>query len=174
MVESIVFTVMAGDRPGLVETISEVVTRHSGNWVDSSMAHLGGEFAGIICAEIPTPNVSRFIKDLVALGDQDIEVHVRKDSKPELESEGDQATFEVTGADHPGIVHEISRVFARLGVNIEALQTEVYSASMSGNQMFRARVRILLPPSLELEDITSALEEIANDIMVDISVSDHA
>ncbi|MGI9569651.1 MAG: glycine cleavage system protein R [Desulfobulbia bacterium] len=173
MVSEIVFTVVAEDRPGLVASISEVVSRHSGNWVDSSMAHLKGEFAGIICAEIPSPNLSEFKSDLVALGDDNIEIQIRNNNEQDSVFDGGQATFEVTGADHPGIVHEVSRVLAQLEVNIEMLQTEVYSASMSGNQMFRARVKIFYPANIEISEIINALEDIANDIMVDIAVADH-
>lgn len=173
MAAEIIFTIIAEDRPGLVETVSEVVARYSGNWVDSSMAHLGGEFAGIVCVEIPDGRVSQFEKDLAALESQEIEIHVRKSRKPDFEPDGKRAAIELTGADHPGIVHEVSRALAKLGANIEALHTEVYSASMSGDQMFNAQVKILLPEHLKLEEVTDALEAIANDIMVDISVSDH-
>ena len=174
MDSEIVFTVVAEDRPGLVASISEVVNRHAGNWVDSSMAHLKGEFAGIICAEIPAPNLSEFKSDLVALGNDAIEIQFRSGKKEASNFEGGQATFELTGADHPGIVREVSRVLAQFGVNIEMLQTDVYSASMSGNQMFRARLKILCPASFELPEIINALEDIANDIMVDISVADQS
>lgn len=173
MVTEIIFTIVAEDRSGLVEIVSEVVTRHSGNWVDSSMAHLGGEFAGIVCVEVPDINASQFEKDLAALVSQEIEIHVRKGKKQELAPAGSRASIELTGADHSGIVHEVSRVLAQLGTNIEMLQTEVYSASMSGDQMFKANIKILLPVNLEIEDVSDALEAIANDIMVDIVVSDH-
>ncbi len=48
MAVELVLTVIARDRPGLIKDLSETIAMHGGNWVDSSMARLGGEFAGIL------------------------------------------------------------------------------------------------------------------------------
>lgn len=34
------------DRPGLVQTLSDVVAGYGGNWEESRMVHLGGHFSG--------------------------------------------------------------------------------------------------------------------------------
>ncbi len=44
---NLVLTVIAEDKPGLVESLASIISEHSGNWVDSAMSRLGGEFAGI-------------------------------------------------------------------------------------------------------------------------------
>ena len=43
MVDEMVLTVIARDRPGLVKALSEMIAKHGGNWIDSSMARLGGD-----------------------------------------------------------------------------------------------------------------------------------
>ena len=43
---SLVLTLIGPDRPGLVERVSDVVASHGGNWLESRMAHLAGQFAG--------------------------------------------------------------------------------------------------------------------------------
>ncbi len=48
-----VLTAIARDRPGVVESLADVIAAHSGNWVESSMAQLGGKFAGIVRVEVP-------------------------------------------------------------------------------------------------------------------------
>ena len=53
MNSSLVMTVIGPDRPGLVESIAETVASHEGNWVESRMANLGGQFAGILRVELP-------------------------------------------------------------------------------------------------------------------------
>ena len=67
MTVEIVLTVIARDRPGLVERVSEVIARHQGNWVDSSMARLGGEFAGILMIELPEASLAALEADLAGL-----------------------------------------------------------------------------------------------------------
>ena len=50
---SLVLTVIGDDRPGLVEQIATAISEHNGNWLESSMSHLAGKFAGIVCVSIP-------------------------------------------------------------------------------------------------------------------------
>ena len=40
-------------RTGLVEALSQVVAQHDGNWLESRMARLGGQFAGILRVGVP-------------------------------------------------------------------------------------------------------------------------
>lgn len=50
----LVLTVIGPDKPGLVETLATTVSAHGGNWEQSRMAHLGGQFAGILRVSVPT------------------------------------------------------------------------------------------------------------------------
>ena len=50
---SLVLTVIGDDRPGIVEQIATAISEHNGNWLESSMSHLAGKFAGIVCVSIP-------------------------------------------------------------------------------------------------------------------------
>ena len=45
---SLVLTVIGPDRPGLVEALSQSIASHDGNWLESRMAKLSGQFAGIV------------------------------------------------------------------------------------------------------------------------------
>ena len=53
MQHTLVMTVIGPDRPGLVEAIATEVRRHDGNWLESRMARLGGQFAGILRVQVP-------------------------------------------------------------------------------------------------------------------------
>ncbi len=46
-------TVIARDRTGLVESIARIVADHGGNWLESRMCRLGGEFAGLLRVHVP-------------------------------------------------------------------------------------------------------------------------
>lgn len=43
-----VMTVIGKDRPGLVRSLSKVIEASGGNWEQSRMCRLGGQFAGIL------------------------------------------------------------------------------------------------------------------------------
>lgn len=164
-----VLTVIAEDRPGLVETLAEVVANHDGNWVDSEMARLGGEFAGILLVTTPSERSEEFRSALDRLSEDGISVTLR-DAVQTAAPTGEKARLSVIGRDHPGIVLEVTHVLAERGANVDHLHTTVFTASMSGDPMFSAQIDVTLPDGLSADAISGALEEIAGDIMVEAEV----
>ena len=126
-----VLTIISKDRPGLVQTLAQVIADHSGNWIDSSMARLGGEFAGILRVDVSERTVASFEKSLAEHG---IAVTVRRESAAPR-SHGRRVHLNLTGADRPGIVREVSSALARHRVSIDELHTEVRPGSMTGQPL---------------------------------------
>jgi glycine cleavage system regulatory protein len=48
----LVLTVIAPDRPGIVEAISKTALAHGANWEASRMVRLGGRFAGVLLVSV--------------------------------------------------------------------------------------------------------------------------
>lgn len=165
----LVLSVIATDRSGLVQTLAETVALHGGNWIESSMSRLGGEFAGILLVEVPEERLGELEAAFIELGRAGISVIARRTVAPAAPS-GREAVLELTGTDQPGIVREISAALARHHASIDELETGVFTASMSGEKLFRAHARIVLPAALSVADLREALEEIAQDIMVEIDI----
>ena len=80
--------------------------------------------------------------------------------------------LEIVGQDRPGIVRQISAALAARGVNVEELHTECVSGAMSGETMFRATAKLGIPPSCDTADLRQDLEQIAADLIVEISLAD--
>jgi len=167
-----VLSIIAEDRPGLVRTLAELVTAHAGNWIESSMARLGGEFAGIVRVAVPDAEAAGFETALIRLGEAGISVSVRRDAAFVAPLAGLRAELQLTGTDHPGIIHEISNVLAAQNVSIEELKTAVFPGSMSGGALFSAQARIVFPEGLTADALRDRLETIAGDLMVDIDLSE--
>ena len=166
-------TLIGKDRPGLVESLAEVVASHDANWLDGRMSHLAGQFAGILQVDVATDKVDQLVTSLKKLDEQGLAVIIETDDGPvgALGSAGPPVVeMELLGNDRPGIVREISRVLAELKVNVEDIQTGVEMAPMSGGNLFRARARLRLPSELTLDGLSQRLEQIAGDMMVDINV----
>ena len=53
MTKPLVLTFVGRDRPGLVNAISERVASAGGTWLESRLARLAGEFAGIVLVAAP-------------------------------------------------------------------------------------------------------------------------
>ena len=78
------------------------------------------------------------------------------------------------GQDRPGIVRLISSALARQGVNVEELSSECGSAPMSGETLFKAQARLLIPSSCDVAQLRREMEKIASDLMVDVSFQELA
>jgi len=165
----VVLTVIGSDRPGLVELVSRIVASHGGNWLESRMSRLGGEFAGIIRVEIPAASEPALARDLAALGSQGLTV-ISRSGRAEPAAVRRFAALDLVGHDRPGIVRDISQALARAGANVEELTTSCESAPMSGEPLFKAAIKIGLPAGCDLAVIRRELEEIASNLLVDISL----
>jgi glycine cleavage system regulatory protein len=80
--------------------------------------------------------------------------------------------LEIVGHDRPGIVREISAALARANVNVEEFSSEIVSAPMSGENLFKAQARLQLPENCNLAALKKDLGKIAADLLVDISFAE--
>jgi glycine cleavage system regulatory protein len=160
---SLILTVIGPDRPGLVRTLAQLVAAHGGSWLESRMARLGGQFAGIVLVEAP----ESLLSDLRALESEGLRIVVQT-GLAEEPAVGERLALEVVGHDRPGIVRDVTRVLAEHGVNIEELTTGVVSGSFSGETLFKATALILAPDATSAAAIRAGLEFLGNEMMVDI------
>jgi len=167
-------TVISPDRTGLVETIARVVAEHGGNWLESRMCRLGGEFAGILRVEIPAEKKNALLAALQKLQANGLQILVRAEPSAVAVISGKQTKLEIIGSDRPGIVREITAALARAGVNVEEFSSEVVSAPMSGETLFKASARLQLPAQCDLAALKKDLEKIAADLLVDVSLAELA
>ena len=108
MAISLVLTVISPDRTGLVESIARTVADHGGNWLESRMCRLGGEFAGILRVEIPAEKKSVLLDALQKLQTNGLQIVARAGEPAAVAASGRQTKLEIIGSDRPGIVREIS------------------------------------------------------------------
>jgi glycine cleavage system regulatory protein len=163
----LVLAVIGRDRPGLVSAVSETVTAGGGNWLDTRMASLAGQFAGILLVAVAADKADTLIAALRKLESQGLRLIVEKAGDSE-EPTGQKMTLELVGLDRPGIVRDISRVLAAHQVSIADLETERVKASFSGEAMFKARAVLQLPEGLGVDTLRRSIESIANELMVDL------
>ena len=166
----LVMTVIGPDRTGLVESIARLVAEHGGNWLESRMCRLGGEFAGILRVNIPAGKRAALEVALNRL--ENLTVVVRVDSAATGGAERHFASLDIIGQDRTGIVREITAALAALGVNVEDFTSECTSAPMSGEPLFQARAKLLLPKGIGLNTLRPALERAASEIGVEFTLTE--
>ena len=166
----LVLTLLGEDRPGLVESLSQLIATHEGNWLESRMSRLAGKFAGILRASVPATRAEALTRALYGLEAQGLRLMLEwSDSEP-LPSYDRRLKLDLLGHDRPGIIRDISRALVWRGINIEELQTEYTSAPMSGAMLFKATAFLRVPPEVVIAEFQDNLEQIAHDLMVDVTL----
>ena len=170
---TLVLTVIGDDRAGLVDALAGPIALHGGNWDRSHMARLAGKFAGIVVVSVPdeqTAGLSAALGMLTAHGLLDVTVAIAANDGPADRDE--LLTLHLIGQDRPGIIREVAGALARRNVSIEELETSASSAPMSGELLFEATATLRVPAETDPADLRSALEAIANELMVDLDVTE--
>jgi glycine cleavage system regulatory protein len=136
------------------------------------MSRLGGKFAGILLVSAPEERADELARALEELATEGLRVVVERSVRPVPSGEERWLALELMGQDRPGIVREISQALASRGVNVEDLVTGCSSAPMSGEMLFCARARLKVPAATRVDELRIALEALANDLMVDLTLAE--
>ncbi len=174
MSTSLVLTMIGTDQPGLVESLSKTISDHRGSWMEARMARLAGKFAGILRVDVPESRANALTAALLAEHSQGISIIVEIAPSEESAAAYRSLSLDLIGQDRPGIVREVSQALARAKANIDELETEVVDASMSGETLFQASVKLRVPLSEPIEALRAVLEALADELMVDISLDETA
>ena len=165
--KSILISVLGDDKPGLLDSLSEIIVSNDGDWVESNMSTVEAKFAGILRVNVPAKNSKKLMKDLTSskLGLQ----IACEETAPVKLSDYKSYNIELIGQNHVGIINQLSHVLTYdLKANVEGIKTEIIDASMSGEQLFKAQINLHLPTSIDESLIKDKLELIADEMMVEI------
>lgn len=168
MKTSIVLTIIADDEPGIIQTVSSVLTNHGGNWTQSSMSSLAGQFAGILLASVPQENTDACLAELHGLETDGLRIIAHVSGEATGAQETNTYVLDLIGNDRPGIVNEITTLLAKHKISVHEFETKVESASMGGGELFKATAKLVVPAATDIDLLESELEDLANDLMVTI------
>ena len=165
--KSILISVLGDDKPGLLDSLSEIIVSNDGDWIESNMSTVEAKFAGILRVNVPSKNASKLMKELTSskLGLQ----IACEETAPVTFSDFKSYNIELIGQNHVGIINKLSHVLTyELNANVEGIKTEIIDASMSGEQLFKAQITLHLSKSVDERLIKDKLELIADEMMVEI------
>lgn len=171
---SLIVTAIGGDRPGIVSMLSDRAQGFGANWAGSRMTNLAGQFAGMVHFEVPTPNAEPLMQALRGLESSGLRVVIEKVETPPAPAGRRMVKLELTGLDRPGIVRQLSRALAEVGVSIDDLHTEIVNDGPSGEHLFKMKALLVVPESLPNETLRQSLDALANEMTVDIGLGGNA
>jgi methionyl-tRNA formyltransferase len=170
---SLIVTAIGTDRPGIVSLLSERAQGFGANWAGSRMANLAGQFAGMVHFEVPAQNAEPLAQALLGLEASGVRVVIATTETPPAPAGRRMVKLELTGLDRPGIVRDLSRNLADLGVSIDDLHTELVSNG-GAEHLFKVKALLVVPDALANETLRHALDALANEKMMDIALGEHA
>lgn len=173
MTTTLVLTVIGDDRAGLVKALADVIEQGGGNWERSHLSELAGKFAGIVTVTAPDDRVDALRAALAPLeGLLQVAVHDGSSGEGSAPcAAGQMLRIELLGNDRPGIVGAVSGVLAKHDLSVAELESLTRDAPMAGGRLFEAKALVAVPDGVDLDALQEDLEELATEIMVDLSVS---
>jgi glycine cleavage system regulatory protein len=167
---SLVLALIGPNTTGIVHRLAEIGASHDANWLSARMMNLAGQFAGVVHLEVPEARANALKAALTEVEGHGMSLLITVGDPPLARTPGDHLRLELVGSDHRGIVRDISRALARLGVSIESLVTDRVSGACSGELLFRATAEISVPADVATEQVRSSLESLAQDLMIDLTL----
>ena len=145
------------DRTGIINTISNAITRFDGNIETSKMIKLETEFHMLILITIPNNNIKKLKKSLSHIKSLNIIINPVSNS---IENIADSLfLFTLKGADNEGIVHTFTNYFSSQKINIEEMETDILNAPITGQPLFS------LKATLSINDKLKNINHIKNDLI---------
>ncbi|GGW81257.1 glycine cleavage system protein R [Alteromonas halophila] len=163
--QPLIISVLGKDKPGLVDALAKKVYQHGGNWQGSSFAHMAGMFTGFVEVHAPADSHQALIAALDQMPDLTVQSVSAADS---ASSHTTRLQVEIMGNDKSGIVQELTSVLNEFNLNIVNFDSHCESAPNWGSLMFKATAVIAVPESFDQDRLQQALENLANDLVVDI------
>jgi glycine cleavage system regulatory protein len=163
--QHLVISFICPDRSGLVNTLSNIVKQHQGNWQSSSMHNLSGFFAGIIEVAVAENNSEALCAEIKKIDGIKAQIVIANcQQMPSQET----ILLELTANDRVGIIQDISSVIHQQNGNLLKLVSRQSNAAHSGQLMFNAKATVAVQEA-NIDELVQALEGLADDLMVDIT-----
>jgi len=158
---------VGNDKPGLIDSIANIISAAEGNWLASSFAHMAGHFAGF--AEISIEEAQQETLLAALKNHPDLEITLSHGVEKQIQ-ETQRISVNVEANDRPGIVKQLSGVLNQFDINIVQFDSACHSAPNWGNPIFRATAEVELPEGFDSNELQSSLEALSDDVMVDIKL----
>ena len=157
------------DEPGLIRSIADIVTEHSGSWLESRMSQLANRFAGIAIVEVGDEQKDALKSALEALQQISSVVEEAED----FETKNSRILeINVVGPDRPGIVHEVTRALEAHVANVVQMETNIAAAPMSGDLTFSADATVEVDFATEWQALADKLDAVALELGVDVLIEE--
>jgi glycine cleavage system transcriptional repressor len=163
-----VLTAIGRDRPGLVEEVSEFLLERGGSIEESRMANLLGQFAIALLVTGSDDAIARIVADADVLRrETGIEATFTPVDEPAEAAGATRYRLTAEALDQQGLVHRVADALRRLAVNIEALETTLRAAPVTGSPIFAMSIVLSVPEDVAIEAVRRELDPVCDELNID-------
>jgi glycine cleavage system transcriptional repressor len=167
----LVITAVGLDKPGLVGELTGKLHDGGANILDSRMVNLRGQFAIITLIEAEEGKAKKLAEILPGIGKG---IGLTLTVAPQVAAKGvvGGVPFKIKtySMDQPGIVHRVTEVLRKHGVNIEDLEARQESAAFAGTPLFIMELKVTVPASVGVRALRAELEGECEKINCDLDM----
>jgi glycine cleavage system transcriptional repressor len=173
--QELVITAVGPDRPGLVGKLTGPLYEAAVNVADSRMVNLRGQFAVILLAEVPTKSVEAVQESMLMLAEElgltiTFRGHEVNESQRRPTTLGVPYRLRTYAMDQPGLIHRITDLLQRFGINVEELSTRSTPRPETGAPLFSMDMLMTVPASVHVKKVRSELEALCDDLNCDVEI----
>ncbi len=156
-----VLSAIGADRVGIVDDLSGLVSEDGGNIEESKMAVLGSEFTVMMLVSMKSEVLEALIARIPAIEARlSLKIGIQPTHESTAPERGRPYSLETVSLDGKGIVHSVSTVLRKYGINIEDLETRTDRAPLTGAPLFRMKANVVLGPGVAIAALRQELEEL--------------
>ena len=167
----LVIAVLGDDQPGVVEQLADTIQQGHGNWQQSQLARWQGKFTGSVEVSVEEAHCSALHLALMALNSDKLSLLVQKSQESSATEAPTLMRLTLVGSDRTGIIRDVANTLAERGINVQNLSSQCSSMPWSGDPMFTAQGDVELPANANCMELEDALDAIADELGLDISLS---
>lgn len=167
----LVIAVLGNDQPGVVEKLANTIQQGQGNWQQSQLARWQGKFTGSIEVSVKEEYCANLQTALMALNSSQLSLLVQQSEDTPSADAPTLMRLTLVGSDRIGIIRDVANTLAERGINVQNLSSQCSSMPWSGDPMFTAQGDVELPSNANFAELDDALEAVADELGLDISLS---
>lgn len=151
--KSLVVSISAEDRSGLIYELANTVLESGCTVQDSRVATLAGEFSALLLVSGNWNNLAKLEVQLAKLQSANMQLRANRVEWPYHVEDKLPYAVEVITTQQPTVVQRLSYFFFRRNVSIEELHSRGYSAPHTATQMFSVNLIVGIPAQLHVATI---------------------
>ena len=169
-------TAFGRDRVGIVADVTRILYENECNLEDTTMNILSDEFSMNLLFSSKSENIEEQIGGECRRLEMEkgISAFVRKVSDSPVSSEKSyrECTLHIEGLDQSGMVYKTSQSLSNSKINILHLASSVKPSPQSGALLYDMNIHVQVPAEMTMEQVEEELSAVADELQVDITITE--